>query len=174
MNKTLRFTIFICTSTICSSCGIGIHIEVFTDKSALIRGASYEFHADSARMAKSPIITDFKSDSHGFCSYKIADIDSLGNYMGDIVNTGYFNFKYYPDSLVIYSSNKPPLKKDWDTWYCCGYTMKVDSDKKIKQILRRDRRTRFNRKAQEVEVFVKLKQSKRRTKSTNLAIMFEK
>ena len=168
----LRPVIYIFLLTICASCGIGHSIKIMSDKSAFVKSWT-GYNVDSLRMTKSPIISEFKLDGF-WCSFKIADIDSLGNYMGDVINRGYFNFKYYPDSLIIFTSKTPPLKKEWDAWYCCGYTMKVNSDRQIKTIVKRNKRIKFRNKEQEVDVGSQLKKHNRRTKPTNLTIVFEK
>ncbi|TND09971.1 MAG: hypothetical protein FD123_653 [Bacteroidetes bacterium] len=162
----------------CASCGTSHVIKVMSDKSALVQAGDYR--TDSLKMTKNPIISEFKSEE-GWFSFKIADIDSLGNYMGDIINDGYFTFKYYPDSLVIHSSNNLPLKKEWDAWYCCGYSMQISSDQSIKTVVKKGKHIEYDRKEKAVYVSRNIKRSKTKknvrrskTKPTRLTIVFEK
>jgi hypothetical protein len=152
---------------ILSSCGASHSILIKTDGSAIVQ--SMEYTGDSLKMVKSPMITDFGRKNDIF-EFKINNIDSMGNYMGDIFNSGYFNFKYYADSLVICNNNNLPLRTRWDKWYCCGYTMTMTSDKPIVAVRSKSKGVRF--KKQKVYLLRTLKHS--RTKPTRMTIIFGK
>lgn len=150
-----------------ASCGVSHSILVKADGSAIVQ--SLDYREDSLKMVRSSMITDFGLTIDGF-EFKISNIDSMGNYMGDIFNSGYFDFKYYTDSLVICSNNVPPLKTRWDHWYCCGYTMELTSDRPIVAVRSKSRGVSFEK--QKVYLLRNLKHSK--TKPTRMTIVFGK
>ena len=117
--------------TICS-CVTSHFLKIESNKSAFVESDAYQF--DSIRLSKSKIISELKFKD-GWYSFKISDIDSLGNYMGNIISDNYFTFRCYPDSLVITSNGNQAVKKEWNGFTCCNFNLKIETEKKIKKII---------------------------------------
>jgi hypothetical protein len=124
-----------------ASCSTGHSIKILPDGSAIVQSDAY--WVDSIRCANSKIISDLTLQENGLYRFKIANLDSLGSYMGDIISDNYFTFHWQKDSLQISSSNNPPIKPKFDDNKCCGYVIQIEGDKSIKHITKKGNRLRI-------------------------------
>lgn len=170
----IRIAVLILFSLWLCSCGTTHFIVIQPDRSAYIKSDAYI--SDSMRLSKSNIISDLKSKD-GLYSFKISNIDSLGQNMGDIISSNYFTFRYYPDSLVISSNSNLPVTKTWDSWECCGYAIEITIDKEIEKVKTQGKKLKVRRKKNEKKLTVIWDVNHRKNinnRAKKLSIVFKK
>ena len=89
--ELMKILLFFFVILISFSCSTFHEVTIEPDRSAFVKSDAYYF--DSLRVLKSSIISDFSYDKSVY-SFRISDVDSLGNYMGDIISDNYFAFNF--------------------------------------------------------------------------------
>ncbi len=149
------------------SCTTSQFIKVNSNRTADV---SISFDNDSIDpFYKSEIVKDFKIDGKDGPSFRILEIDSLGQYLSPLFNPSFFEIKYSNDSLTISDGHGEPFRIK--SWECCAHIMTITSDRKISTVKKNGKPIKF--KKQKNMVIISKNRKELYNSKTQFTIYFE-
>ena len=151
-----------------TSCTVNHFVQLKSDGSAIVE-TDYDEEIET-KIQKSFTANQFSFDSTNFrMTFKIDDIDSIGNYL-PIQNSGFLKFKNYGNSILIKSGAVEPYNSD--PKFCCHIMLRITSEQPMFAINRNGRKIKYkNGKNSGFWISQTLRQQIKNKKNINMTLI---